>query len=100
MVRADRCSARAYRRTFAFNCRVELVTQPKVLSLYTLMPFWRSIGLGILFLILILSMPAVFGALEETLLVLLESVQTVLEEVTSLATPLAPAVPSVPGINR
>lgn len=59
------------------------------------MKFWRAIGLGVLFLVLAISMPRVFRELEETILVMLDTFQTVLETAESFTASPAPLVPRI-----
>jgi len=59
------------------------------------MRFWRAIGLGILFLVLAISMPRVFREIEETILVVLDTVQTILRTAESLTASPAPLLPKL-----
>jgi len=59
------------------------------------MRFWRALGLGILFLVLAIAMPRVFSELEETILVVLNTLQAVLQTAESLTASPAPLVPGI-----
>lgn len=63
------------------------------------MPFFKAVGLGIFFLVLAIAMPQAFGKLEETVLVVLDTFQGVLEQAESFtASPASLSVPSVEGL--